>query len=104
MPQPVVTYCAFIALDIGILLGITGLDMRQADAALFRPQQELAADVLRPVVAMNNLWFATPFDYLIQRARTTRSAGNDRSISMAMASRLKSSITLNKRKLRPSAN
>ncbi|MNR51429.1 hypothetical protein D3C85_1711020 [compost metagenome] len=67
MPQPVVTHRAVVALDVGVLLWISWLDVLQANPVLFRPQNKLTADVLRAVVTTDGLWFATPLDHLIQR-------------------------------------
>ena len=55
MPQPVVTHRA-VALDVGILLRISELDIYQTNTVLFRPKNEFAADVFRAVVAANSPW------------------------------------------------
>jgi len=44
--------------DLSILLWVSQLDMRQADAMLFSTHCELTADVLRPVVDADSLWLA----------------------------------------------
>lgn len=48
--QPIVTHRSVVAFDIGILLGLAGLDKRQHNALVFRPVRQLAADVFRAVV------------------------------------------------------
>ncbi len=54
MPEPVVAQRAVVTFDISVLLRIARPDMLQADAMFFSPQQDLAADVLRPVVAADS--------------------------------------------------
>ena len=62
MGQPVVAHRGVIALDISVLLRLARLDVADANAALGGPGQRHGADVLRAVIAANDLGFATPFD------------------------------------------
>ena len=59
MGQSIVAYRAFIALDISILLRLAGLDEVDANAALGGSGQRHSADVLRAVIAANDLGFAS---------------------------------------------
>ena len=51
LPQPFATNGAVLALDIGILLGLTGLDIFEPHIAFLSPFHELPADVF---------WAVTP--------------------------------------------
>lgn len=66
MPQPVIPYGSVVALDVSILLGVSWLNVFQANPLLFGPQCQLGADLLRAVIAADGLRFATPLDHLIQ--------------------------------------
>jgi hypothetical protein len=68
MGQSVVAYRAAIALDICILLRLSRLDKVDANAAFGGPGQRHGADVLRAVIAANDLGFATPFDDPVEGA------------------------------------
>ncbi|MNG11396.1 hypothetical protein D3C84_949380 [compost metagenome] len=68
MTQPVITHGAVVALNIGILLRITRLNVFQADTLFFGPQRQLRADVLRAVIAADGLWFTPPLNHLLQCA------------------------------------
>ena len=68
MGQPIVAHRAVIALDISILLRLARLDEVDANAALGGPGQRHSADVLRAVIAANDLGFATPFDDSVEGA------------------------------------
>ena len=46
LAQPVVTHCPVIALDVGILLRLTGVDLLDAYTPPCRPVQQCCADVL----------------------------------------------------------
>lgn len=59
---------AVVALDIGILLRLSGLDVAQGDSLRFGPFHQFATDVLRPIIHTNGERFAAPFDYLVQTA------------------------------------
>jgi hypothetical protein len=47
--QPFVPDRAIVAIDVGVLLRLTRLDVRQGDAVLFRPIQLQLTDVFRAV-------------------------------------------------------
>ena len=68
MGQPVVAHRAVIAFDISILLRLSRLDEVDANAAFGGPGQRHGADVLRAVIAANDLGFATPFDDPVEAA------------------------------------
>lgn len=57
---------AVVALDVGVLLGLAGLDMLDGDLPLLGPFHQLAADVFRAVVDPNGAWLAAPFDDPVQ--------------------------------------
>jgi len=61
MGQPVVACRAVIALDISVLLRLARLDKNDAYGTPDGPGQRHSADVLRAVIAANDLGFATPF-------------------------------------------
>ena len=50
------------SLNVGILLGLAGLDEIDADAAFRDLYQGHSPDVFRTVVASNGFWLASPFD------------------------------------------
>ena len=56
-----------VALDMGVLLGLAGLDVLDRYAPFLGPDQQLAIDVFRAVVDPDCLRGATPFDDLVQR-------------------------------------
>ena len=62
MSQPVVAHHSVIALDISILLRLASLNEVDANTAFGGPGQRHSADVLRALIAANDLGFATPFD------------------------------------------
>ncbi len=51
-----------VALDIGVLLGLTGLNVLDRDAPFLGPDQQLATDVFRAVVDPYGVGLSTPFD------------------------------------------
>ena len=53
--------------NIGVLLGISWLDVFQVDAPVLGPLGDRAADVLWPVVAANDTGLAAPGNDLAQR-------------------------------------
>jgi hypothetical protein len=53
---------AVVALDVGVLLGLAGLDVLDGDAAFLGPDQQLATDVFRAVVDPYGARLAAPFD------------------------------------------
>lgn len=66
--QPFVSHRPVEALDIGVLLWLSGLDKQQTDATLHRPGTELCRDVFGAVVCSDDLWLSTPLDDAIQSA------------------------------------
>jgi hypothetical protein len=50
------------AMDVGVLLGLTGLDVLDRDAPFLSPYQQLATDVFRAVVHPYDAGLAAPFD------------------------------------------
>ena len=61
MAQPVVTYRAVIAFNVGVLLRITRLNIFQADALFLGPAREFGTDKFGAVITANRPWFATSF-------------------------------------------
>ena len=60
--QPFMPDGAVVALDIGVLLGLSGLDVLDGNPMFRRPFHQLFADVFRAVVDPNGAWLAAPFD------------------------------------------
>ena len=102
--KPFGPHSPVVSLDIGILLGLVGLDVDHADPGFLRPVLEPGTDVFRAVASGARtsgaltgnstriasglprhamIWFST---------RTTRSDGSETSTSMASPSRLKSTL------------
>ena len=101
--QPFVPDRAVVAFDIGVLLGLTGLDMLQADVLFPGPAFQLFADVFQAVIDPDGTGFAPPFDDAVETSGIL-SAGSEKSTSMPRHSRLKSSRTFNNRNDLPSPN
>ena len=57
---------AVVALDIGVLLWLSGLDVLDGDLPLLGPFQQLATDVFRAVVDPYGDRLATPFDNSVE--------------------------------------
>ena len=53
---------AVVALDVGVLLRLAGLDVLDGDAPPRSPYQQLATDVFRAVINPNGAWLAAPLD------------------------------------------
>ena len=51
-----------VALDVGVLLRLAGLDVLDGDPVLFSPLQQRAADVFGAIIDSNGAGFASPFD------------------------------------------
>ena len=68
MGQPVLAHRTVITLDISILLRLSRLDEVDANAAFGGPGQRHGAELLRAVIAANDLGFATPFDDPVEGA------------------------------------
>jgi len=60
------SYGAVVALDICILLRLSGLDVDQSDALFLSLFHQFSADVFRPNIDTNCEWLAAPFDDLVQ--------------------------------------
>lgn len=99
--QPFVPDRPVVALDIGVLLWFTRLDVGDGDVALLGPGQQRAADIFGATRIVSGL----PRHSMIRFSdRTTRIAGNEKSTSIPSPSRLKSSMTFKVRNERPSAS
>ena len=59
---------AVVALDIGVLLGLSGLGVLDVDAALCGPCHQLSTDVFRAIIDPNYLRPASPLDDPVQAA------------------------------------
>ena len=93
--------CAVVALNVGVLLRLSGLDVLDGNALFLSPFQQLATDIFRAIINPNYSWFSTPLDDPVQAADDP--FGRERkSTSMPSPSRLKSSSTFNSRNARPS--
>lgn len=57
-----------VALDMGVLLGLAGLDVSQGDALLLGPVHHRETDVFRAVVTFDRQGLSAPFDDLVQGA------------------------------------
>ena len=53
---------AVVALDVGILLRLAGLDVLDGNPLFISPFQQLFADVFRTIVNPNGARLAAPFD------------------------------------------
>ena len=62
------SYHAVVALDIGVLPGLSGVDVLDMNAHLFSPRHQLATDVCQAVINPNNQRPASPSDDLSQAA------------------------------------
>jgi hypothetical protein len=82
--QPIVSYCSIISFVVNILLRVARLDEQQIDTRFLSPRGQQSADVLRPFITVDLSWLPPSLNHLIQCALTS-------------PSRLKSSMTLNKR-------
>jgi len=66
--EPFVPDGAVVALDVGVLLGLTGLDVLDGYSQFLGPDQQLSTDVFRAVVDPYRPGFATPLDNSVQTA------------------------------------
>ena len=64
--QPFVPDGAVVALDVGVLLWLSGLDALDGNPLFVGPDQQLATDVFRAVVDPYGAGFAAPFDDPVQ--------------------------------------
>ena len=78
--QPFVSYRAAVALDIGVLLRLSGLDVLDMNAHLFSPCHQLAADIFRAVINPNNQRPASPLDDPVQT--THHPSGGQREVHL----------------------
>ena len=62
---------AVVALDIGILLGLAGLDIGQGYAPLFCPIDQRPADIVRTIVDPNGQGLTSPLNDPIKSADNT---------------------------------
>ncbi len=54
--EPFMPNRAVVALDVGVLLGLPGLDVLDCDALFLGPYQQLATDVFRAVTPSERRW------------------------------------------------
>lgn len=66
--KSVIAHRSVIALDIGILLRLAGLDVLDLDLLCLSPSAQCVVDVLRDIVSVQCFRFTTPLDDLIQAA------------------------------------
>jgi hypothetical protein len=66
--EPFVPDRTVVALDISVLLGLTRLDVADADPVLFCAGQQLCADVFGPIIDTDASRLAAPFDDPVQTA------------------------------------
>jgi hypothetical protein len=64
--EPFMADRSVVALNVSVLLRLARLDVPDADLALFRPGQQLAADIFRTVINANARRRAPPFDDPVQ--------------------------------------
>ncbi len=57
-----------VALDIGVLLRLAGLDIVKCDPLLLCPFDQLLTDVFGAVIDPDCQWLAPPFDNLVEAA------------------------------------
>jgi hypothetical protein len=89
------------SLNVGVLIGLAGLDVADLDAVGLAPVGVGLGEELGPVVAAERFGGAPRSDTSRSRTRTTRAAGKFVSTSIARPSRTPSSITFNVRNRRP---
>lgn len=54
-----------VALHIGVLLRLAGLDVAQSDPLLLCPFYQLQIDVFGAIIDPDRQWLAPPFDHLV---------------------------------------
>jgi hypothetical protein len=94
--QPFVPDCAVVAFNVGVLPGLSGLDVLYGNALFFSPFQQLATYVFRAVVYPDSAGLSAPLDDPIETADYPF-GWQEKSTSMPSPSRLKSSSTFNNR-------
>lgn len=75
--KPGVANGPVLALDVGVLLRISCLDVMQCNAFLFGPRVQRSTDVFRAVIAAYRNWLAASFDDLLQASDHTRRRQGD---------------------------
>ena len=66
--QPFVPDCAVVALNVGVLLRLPGLDVLDGNALFLSPFQQLATDIFWAIINPNYSWFSTLLDDPVQAA------------------------------------
>ena len=69
--RPFVSHRAIVSFDIGVLLGLSGLDIFDGDATPASPFHQHTTDIFRAVVHADHLWLAAPFYDLFFAAHDT---------------------------------
>lgn len=59
---------AVIALDVSVLLGLSGLDILDRNPMFFCPFQQFSTIIFRAIINPNCSWFSTSFDDPVQAA------------------------------------
>lgn len=60
--QPFMPDGAVAALDVGVLLRLTGLDVLDANSLFLSPFQQLSTDILGAIINPNSAGFSAAFD------------------------------------------
>jgi len=103
MSQSIVAHGPVVTLHISVLLRLAGLDESMRMPRLAAQAKVTALMYSGPL--SQRIAFGLPRHSIIRSSDLmTRSDGSEKSTSMPKPSRLKSSMTLNKRMLRPSAS
>ena len=93
--------CAVVALNVGVLLRFSGLDVLDGNTLFLSPFQQLATDIFGAIINPNSFWFSSPFDDPIEAANNP--FGWQRKIDLdAETLAVKSSSTFKSRNARPS--
>jgi len=64
--EPFVPNRSVVALDVGVLLWLSGLDVLDRNAMFFSPFHQLFTDVFRAIVDPNSAGLAAPLDYPVE--------------------------------------
>ena len=64
--EPFMPNRAVVTLDVGVLLGLAGLDVLDANSAFLGPDQQLATDLFRAVIDLYGAGLAAPLDDPVQ--------------------------------------
>ena len=68
--------CTVVALNVGVLLRLSELDVLDGNTLFLNPFQQLATDILGAIINPNSFWFSTPFDDLIKLLITSSAVKN----------------------------